>query len=523
LRWLLCVLLGLALACGDDSDPMDMDGGVDEGDVDAGPLPELDADVPVDEDAGPVEAPDAGPEPCDEPGESETLACGACGEQVRFCTEGGVWEYGPCEDESGVCVPGETDTVACGDCGTQASECSDTCEWEPVGECSDEGECAPGTRSRTGDGCGPSETREVLCSDECVYEDAGECRDESCDEPGVIEAVDCGFCGTVDRFCTAAGVWEYGVCEDEGECEPGTMGDVGCGLCGTRSARCNTECSWVPSGDCEDEGECRPGSTRRSNEGCDPGETRVETCDDTCAYEAGVCEETPATDVMLLFDMTGSHAMDVDSATGALRSLARELLGLPDTHVGVAVYADFPMNPYGRESDVPFRGLVAPTDDEETIVDALGALPRFNGNDQPESGVEALGTLAGRAAHPDAEPFECDDSTEPGGCWRVGATRLVILFTDAPQHNGPTADGSGVFSAYTGVDPAPHEWDEVVAAMTDAGLRLVVVSERVDSSVGQHRRMLSDLGEEMESLIVRGDSFGASEDEILARVGAISG
>lgn len=258
-----CCLV-LLLACGDDGPPI------------------LGGDSGTGTDAGL-------PTACDVPGASERLTCGRCGEQTRFCTVDGEWEYGPCTDESGVCSPGETDMVACGGCGTQLSVCSASCEWESTGECMSSGECEPGERQRTSMGCDAGETRELVCTDACMFEEAMECENDECDEPGSVESVSCGRCGTRERFCTSANVWEYGPCGGEGVCDPGTTDTVACGNCGSQTSRCDTSCQWNPTGECRDEGECAPGSSRTTSAGCSAGEQRIETCSESCDYVPGEC------------------------------------------------------------------------------------------------------------------------------------------------------------------------------------------------------------------------------------------
>lgn len=294
----VCVVSLLGLGCGDGDPPvLGGDGGRDASGFDGGGVDSaIDSEV-----IGDSSTPDAAPEECDEPGTTEEVSCGACGTAIRFCTIGGVWEYGPCGEEIGICTPGETDAAPCGSCGTQMSVCSSSCEWEPIGECTDEGECAPGERVRTSDGCDAGETRELICADSCSFEESMECVNDECDSPGEIESVECGRCGTQERFCTSARVWEYGPCGGEGVCDPGTTDAVACGNCGTQTSRCNTSCRWVASGGCSDEGECAPGDMRSTSSGCPSGEERIETCDDTCSYEAGMC--MPVDDSCMMLDL----------------------------------------------------------------------------------------------------------------------------------------------------------------------------------------------------------------------------
>jgi hypothetical protein len=289
---------------GEDAGP-----GVDGGHVDGGHEPGDDAG-PEPIDAGPT-IPDTGPEPCDSPGATETVSCGRCGTTDRFCTAAGVWAYGLCSDE-GECAPGETRAgAACGNCGTQAERCSDACAWEADGACTGEGECAPGSTARSGEGCPAGQTRDVSCDDACTFAPAGECADDSCTMPGTVESVPCGtMCGTVSRFCTAAGTWSYGSCMETGVCVPGTTSPVACGDCGTRMARCTVACAWDDGGTCTGEGPCTPGETTRTDAGCPAGQTRALTCSDACAFEPGVCEVdecAPGATMMVACGMCGTR------------------------------------------------------------------------------------------------------------------------------------------------------------------------------------------------------------------------
>ena len=160
------------------------------------------------------------------------------------------------------------------------------------------------------------------------------CENDECDSPGEIETVDCGRCGTQERFCTSARVWEYGACGDEGVCDPGTTEDVACGNCGTRASRCNTSCEWVETGACTDEGECAPGSMRTTSGSCPEGEERVETCNVMCEYEAAMCMPVDDTctmlDILLVIDDSGSMGEEIAN----LVLYADELIEELDTYAG---------------------------------------------------------------------------------------------------------------------------------------------------------------------------------------------
>lgn len=106
---------------------------------------------------------------CPTPGTLESVACGMCGRQDRFCNAAHVWEYGACGGE-GVCMPGTTGTQACGMCGTQGTRCTDLCTWASFGACTGEGVCTPGATMRTSTGCStPGATHVMQCDGACGY------------------------------------------------------------------------------------------------------------------------------------------------------------------------------------------------------------------------------------------------------------------------------------------------------------------------------------------------------------------
>ena len=551
---LLLIALG-AIGCGGD-----------EGSGDAGPSPRMDARVPprvdtgtpVPVDAGNVPGDDGGPpgfdsgppQPCESAGTIETVSCGRCGSVERFCTAGGVWAYGDCEGQGG-CEPGAMSEVTCGDCGTQMARCTDACEWEPTEECSDEGECTPGTRTRNGVGCGPGETREVTCTDTCELAPAGECESDECDSPGSIEDVSCGSCGTQTRFCTVDGVWEYGLCEDEPEdaCVPGTIEPMECGMCGSRTRRCLASCTWDESGSCTGEGVCAPGATMRSSEGCDPGETKLLRCSNACAFveEEACSDATSALDVTLLLDMTGSHATRVQDNVSILDSrLVAPLLALGDVAVGVSSFADFAGSddtggwpfPFdagvgfggdagagpGSPGDRPFHGGIAPTLSRSAIMTELGEVPVYNGGDLPESGVEALFILGGGTPHASAIPLSCPSGRTPGGCWRSGSTRVIVIYSDASFHNGPDPDSTGIHDPYISALGAAS-WSSTRSRLLADGTRVIFLHYAgTDTDAGpQYDEMLVALGQPTSDRIDATGRLGAACDEAVARIRSLAG
>lgn len=471
--------------------------------------------------------PDAGPpEPCSTPGAVENVACGQCGTVERFCSASGTWAYGLCEDE-GECAPGTTDTIECGNCGTQMARCTIACMWESVGACTGEGECPPGLMTRSGEGCAAGETRDVVCNDECSFEPTSMCERDECMTPGATERVSCGtMCGTVERFCSVSGSWEYGTCDEAGMCVPGSTGTQPCGMCGTLATRCTTACAWETTGACMAEGECVPDATRVTSMGCPGGQVQSQRCSATCGWEStGACTTRRLIDVMLLIDITGSRLARVSGGIDTIRTrLFDALVGIEDVAVGVSFYADFPMSSSSAtREDRPFEAGVEPSLMAATAGAELAGYPRTrSGGDGAESGIEALSVLAGGPVPASASALTCSSGRVPGGCWRADAQRVIVVWTDAPNHHGPLATGDGLEFPYDPAIPGAAMWttESALGRMRTEGILLLVL---MDDAFGrpQHVRMISDLGQPASDLIdvAAGTSgLGTGLDAVVARV-----
>lgn len=500
---------------GEGGMPIDMEGGVS-----------IRRDSGVAGDSGRSSIDAGTSEPCGMSGALERVPCGMCGTVERFCSAAGVWVYGECGGETGECVPGATDTFACGTCGAQSVQCSASCTWETTSECMEEGMCTPGSSTRSGMGCPSGQTREVRCTDACVYEPLSECSVDDCPMPGVLETVPCGMCGTVDRFCNASRVWEYGTCENEGVCAPGTVGAQACGMCGEQRALCTNTCTWVASGECTHEGMCRPGAVTRVSTGCPSGQTRLMRCGDACTYSmVEPCTEMRQVDVTFLIDSTGSNEASLreDLPIMEARCIA-PLLALAGVQVGVSYAGEFPVRPYGVAGDRPFEGGIEPVASASAISAEIMSRPRFSGGDMPDSMVEALSTLSGGAVHPGSLALTCSSGRVAGGCWRSGAERVIVVHTDSPIHNGPNPNSTGLLAPYTGFIPAPAQWPAVQSLMMSNRTALIWFDSGTELP-SQFLEMLSDLGQpSSDHHITRTTTeVGSACDALVARVRGMMG
>ena len=135
---------------------------------------------------------------------------------------------------------------------------------------------------------------------------------------------------------------------------------------------------------------------------------------------------------------------------------------IPDAAFGVGQHADFPTGSYGGGSDVAFELLQTMTLDVATAQTAVNSLPSNGGADGPESQTEALYQTATGEGLGSGVPAYAGPDCRGAPCFRSGALPIILLFTDAPFHNGPPATSA---DAYTGITPLPHTWSEAIDAV----------------------------------------------------------
>ena len=109
------------------------------------------------------------------------------------------------------------------------------------------------------------------------------------------------------------------------------------------------------------------------------------------------------------------------------------------------------------------------TNDILSVQGAMNGLLLQDGRDQPESHVEALyQTATGEGLEEWIEPsLGCPMGGFGYPCFREDALPVVLLFTDAPFHNGP-----GGRSPYA-LSPAPHDYDDAREALVDRGIKTI--------------------------------------------------
>jgi hypothetical protein len=187
-------------------------------------------------------------------------------------------------------------------------------------------------------------------------------------------------------------------------------------------------------------------------------------------------------DVFVLMDCTGSmreeHANIQSGLVGTI--VPGTIAAIPDVRFGVGAFADFAESVYGNPEagDLPFEMRQAITDDIGSVQSAIDGLPSWDGNDLPESQVEALYQVAtGEGLGSWVTPMhECSSPGLGYPCFREGSQPVVVIVTDAPFHNGP--DG---VQPYMGITPTPHTFDEAMTALNALEARVIGIASQPDA------------------------------------------
>lgn len=185
-------------------------------------------------------------------------------------------------------------------------------------------------------------------------------------------------------------------------------------------------------------------------------------------------------DVVFSIDTTASMQAEIDEIRENVRDVIAPAIArtIQDSQIGVTTFADFPEGSCGLASsdDLPFRMVLPVTDDLARVQTALDSIVLGNGGDEPESQVEALYQIAtgegfGRYVPPS---FGCPAGGFGYPCFRRDALPVVLLFSDAPFHNGP--GGAYPFAnpgACPTIRPEPRDYADAVAALNAARIRVI--------------------------------------------------
>lgn len=182
-------------------------------------------------------------------------------------------------------------------------------------------------------------------------------------------------------------------------------------------------------------------------------------------------------DVYFLMDTTGSMGGEINTLRNDLTSgefvtgcpggiIGATRCTMPDAYFGVGRFDDYPSAPYGVPGlDEVFRHMHDMDADVGAAQAAVSALNLHNGYDLPESNSQALWALTtGGGLGPYLSARSCPAGRWGYACFRDGTIPIIVHFTDAPYHNGP----SGAYP-YTSVSTVPLPTATAVSGNEDFG------------------------------------------------------
>lgn len=200
-------------------------------------------------------------------------------------------------------------------------------------------------------------------------------------------------------------------------------------------------------------------------------------------------------DVFLLTD-TGSSMAGTLANVQRTVATARDGLvdrlsaSIPDVWIGAGQQEDLPLGGFGGRSSEPLRLAVRMTAPERRseVATAFGAITIHDAGDGPEAQTEALYQLVtgegGHWASAAGESYSlaplaaaCGTPGAGAPCFRQNAMPIIVHFTDGCSHAGPPGEDPAC-TPYDGIDPAPHSWEQMVAAFEHRGAKYIGVDAR---------------------------------------------
>ncbi|HEY8430954.1 MAG TPA: hypothetical protein VIL20_21395 [Sandaracinaceae bacterium] len=242
-----------------------------------------------------------------------------------------------------------------------------------------------------------------------------------------------------------------------------------------------------------------PGAVRRPDGTCDAGDAyffhQLPYGGPVEIDPLDVSVQVRTADVYFLMDTTGSMGGEIANLRTSLTSgtfipgCSGGIIGairctIPDAWFGVGYFDDYPISPYGATGDRVYRNLQDITASVSAAQTAVNSLALHWGNDEPESQTQALWAIAtgGGLGSYLAPRTGCPAGRWGYPCFRDGTIPIVILFTDAPFHNGPSGyNYSSSIGAVT--------WAQTVAALTSKAIRVITVHSGGTSGLADARAL----------------------------------
>ena len=195
-------------------------------------------------------------------------------------------------------------------------------------------------------------------------------------------------------------------------------------------------------------------------------------------------------DVYMLVDLSGSFADDLPIFKAQARNMIENLeTSFPGTRFGLGKFEDYPIPPFGYAyaGDKAYERVIDLTFDTDAVLSCISSLFTRYGGDGPQSQLPAL-YQAATGAGQDLSGVGFPGASIPPGQqanFRDGATKLFVLWTDAPFHN-PGDPGTIPY-------PGPS-FDETVEAIKSLDPPMVIGISSGTGGVADLRRIAAATG-----------------------------
>ncbi len=211
-------------------------------------------------------------------------------------------------------------------------------------------------------------------------------------------------------------------------------------------------------------------------------------------------------DVVFLIDITGSMSQEIGHIQAELRDTIAPGIqaAIPDSRLGVAVFADFPVSACGTEDDHAYNLVLPVTNDLARVQSAVNGIAVSNGGDPPEAQVEGLyQTVTGEGLGSFIAPsFGCPSGGFGYACFRNDALPLILLFTDDLWHDGPgNADPFSISCPALLSRASPHQYSDAITVLQTRGVRVMGLFSGLDD---QARREMDQVALDTSAVDARG-------------------
>ncbi|MDD9942454.1 MAG: hypothetical protein OXU20_15555 [Myxococcales bacterium] len=153
------------------------------------------------------------------------------------------------------------------------------------------------------------------------------------------------------------------------------------------------------------------------------------------------------------FDFVPNNELKDDGLVGAIRCIIR------DSHFGAGFFREIPFQNYANNEQIVFDNYQDITSDVTDVQAAIDRLDTIGNYEWPEASMLALNNLiTGDGMYFGIEKrgvpprVDCPVGTWGYPCFRDDAIPIVILFTDAMMHNGPSSNDYAYNTSYLGMN-----------------------------------------------------------------------